>query len=603
MPGLCGVVSAGDGGGPLVGSMAAAMCHYDWHVRETAVAGPLALARVSIAEAAGAAPPQAAWFADDGSFAVGFDGELHAAGDAPAEWDSTPARRLLEGIRGAGPSALAGFHGCFAAAIWNRSARELSLANDRFGMRPMYWTQVGSDLLFAAEVEALFASPGVSRAFSPEGVGQFFSFGHFLGDATLYAGVRALPPGAWLTWNADTRRVTVGRYDELPASSGPRSDAEWLDAISSRFRQSVAQCCRGDRMGLSLSGGLDARTILGAAPREVPLTCVSLGVPGGIDHRAASRLAALAGRAHHAHVLDGDFLARFEPLFRQTVKLTYGHYVDQGIVLSALPAYRALGIRTLLRGHAGELMHMRKAYAFSLDDEALRATSPAAVRSWLWDHLSGYMIGAADQTLWSGGAAAGPPEAARASLERDFADAGGEAAPLQSVWRLFVEQRLRRETAVSMHLFRSFVEVRLPYLEPALVATIFAAPVALKLSDAIQVHILRACHPEFLHVVNANTGAPMAAGRLRTRLAHLKLRALSKLRVPGYQPYERLGLWLARELQPLLRRALLSDAFLDQKIFERDGVVSMLEQHARRDRNHTFLLMAMLVFALGHCEQ
>ena len=95
----------------------------------------------------------------------------------------------------------------------------------------------------------------------------------------------------------------------------------------------------------------------------------------------------------------------------------------------------------------------------------------------------------------------------------------------------------------------------------------------------------------------------MGASALRTRLSHFKLRAFSKLRVPGYQPYERLGLWFARELQPFVRRTLLSDGFLSQGVFEPSGVERVIEQHARRERNHTFLLAAMLVFALGHCER
>lgn len=601
MPGVCGVVTVAGDPGPLLASMTAAMCHYDWHVVQTSVSAGFGVARVGGTRTM--AGPEDGWVASASGRVAACDGELHALGAEAAEWEASPAGRVLGLVTSGGRAALNHVHGCFTAAIWDAGTGELVLANDRFGMRPLYWTVARGQLLFASEVTALLAHADVSRSLSTVGLAEFFSFGHFLGDTTLYESIHALPPAAWLTWNRSTGQVTVTRYDTPPVATPSRTTAGWLEAIEAHFTRSVATSCRGDALGLSLSGGLDARTILGVAPPDVPLTCVSLGVRGGIDHRAASRLADLARRPHHAHLLDGDFLGQFETLFRQTVRLTYGHYLDQGIVLSTLPAYRNLGVRTLLRGHAGELMHMRKAYAFSLDAEALALSSRPEVSDWLWTHLSGYMIGAVDEALWAGGRAVEFRDAARASLDRRLADVHEAGPPLQAVWRLFVEDRLRRETSVSMHLFRSFVEVRLPYLDPELVATLLAAPVELKLGDAIQTHILRTHMPSFLRVVNANTGAPMGASAFRLRLSNVGLRALSKLRVPGYQPYERLGLWLARDLQPLVRRTLLSDRFLSQGVFAPDRVRQLIDQHSSRKRNHTFLLMAMLVFALGHCER
>ena len=77
-----------------------------------------------------------------------------------------------------------------------------------------------------------------------------------------------------------------------------------------------------------------------------------------------------------------------------------GSTSTRGSCSSTLPAYRDLGISTLLRGHAGELLHMRKAYAFSLDDAALSARDESALDAWLWPHLSDYMVGAVDGPLF-----------------------------------------------------------------------------------------------------------------------------------------------------------------------------------------------------------
>src|SRR4029079_6143573 len=98
--------------------------------------------------------------------------------------------------------------------------------------------------------------------------------------------------------------------------------------------------------GLWLSGGLDARTILAAVPSQVSLTTVSLGMPGSMDHDAAAVLSAIANRPPHQHMVDQAFLATFEESLRQMVRLTDGHYLDQGIVMTTLPLYRELGIKT-----------------------------------------------------------------------------------------------------------------------------------------------------------------------------------------------------------------------------------------------------------------
>src|SRR5690606_8974153 len=102
----------------------------------------------------------------------------------------------------------------------------------------------------------------------------------------------------------------------------------------------------------------------------------------------------------------------------------------------------------------------------------------------------------------------------------------------------------------------------------------------------------------FLRVVNGNTGARMGAGPLRQKLAGLQFKVLAKLGVPGYQPYERLGLWLRRELAPTVRDILLSDACLDRGVFDPEGVRSVVDAH-NRGRNHTLLLMAMMIHELG----
>ena len=77
------------------------------------------------------------------------------------------------------------------------------------------------------------------------------------------------------------------------------------------------------------------------------------------------------------------------------------------------------------------------------------------------------------------------------------------------------------------------------------------------------------------------------------------MRVFAKLGVPGYQPYERLGLWLRRELDGLVRRLLLDQQCLERGVFNPDVVRRVIENHRQKKANHTYLMLAMMIFEAG----
>jgi asparagine synthase (glutamine-hydrolysing) len=514
------------------------------------------------------------------------------------------AELLLHGLQEEGPDFLRGLEGCFAAAVWDGEAYALTLANDCFGMRPLYYAHLPGRFLFGSEVKALLADPELSRSIDPRGLAQFFTFGHYLGEETSLAAVRLLPAAAVLTYDAEADRVRLHRYARVGESwrLDGASRAAALDRIDAAFKRSVDRCTEScAKLGLSLSGGLDARTLIGATERGRPVTTMCLGMEGSMDVRAAARLAELVDRPHHTHTLDTKFLDRFEDHMRHMVHLTDGQYLCQCIVMPTLPLYRELGIEVLLRGHAGELMHMGKAYNFSLDRQALSLTGPV-LEDWLWRRLQAYMLDGVEGDLFVPAYQRDLGRLARESLRDCLRESEGVEPPVHRIWHLFISQRLRRETALSMVEFGSVVETRLPYIDTGLLDALMAAPPELKLGDAIQSYILRQRMPSFLEVINANTGARMGAGQLVKAFARLRMKVLGKLGVKGYQPYERLGLWLRRELRPLVERILLDDRCLARGVFNPAVVHCVVANHMAKRRNHTYLLLAMMIFELGQRE-
>ena len=612
MPGIFGVswqTEPPSGFAPLVDGMAASMRHYPWYeetryVDETA---GLALGRIAL----GFVHPesQPAMNEDQSVFAI-LDGEILDFDEQKVKLERAghnfqsagPAELVARGYQAAGAEFFAGLHGKFVAALWDARHRRLLLVNDRFGMRPVYYASLGGRLLFASEIKALLCDSELSTRPNLSGIAQFFTYGQLLGEDTFYEAIRLLPPATCLIYDQLEGRSTLRPYWRLEEQGTHpfASRSEALERIVSGFEQSVERCSRGaQRLGLSLSGGLDARTILGTMSPNRQLTTLSMGMTGSMDLHCAAQMAALTGREHHDVVLDERFLSCFEKHLHDMVRLTDGHYLSQCIVMPTLPVYRELGIEVLLRGHAGELMHMTKAYNFSVDRTAISGASDDAIEGWLLQHLQAYMLEGVGAKLFERAHREQIEQSAQESLQSCLRPFRGTTPPVQQIGKLFVTMRSRRETAMSLVKFGSLVETRLPYLDNEVIDTVLAAPIDLRMDEEIQVEILRRHSPSLLRVLNVNTGARMRAGTLARRFGKFRQKVMAKLGVKGYQPYERLGLWLRRELRPLVAKVLLDSRCMDRGIFAPQAVRDVIERHNSRRANHTYLILAMMIFETG----
>jgi asparagine synthase (glutamine-hydrolysing) len=509
---------------------------------------------------------------------------------------------LEAGLRAQGAGFLRKVRGSFAAALWNETQRKLTLVSDAFGSQPLYVADLGERIAFGSSLSAVVSAAGLGNEIDPVGLSQFFTFGQYLEDNTSHSAIRVLPAATVFSWSPCQQRAHEEVYWQ-PGSAAVsyRSTSDALEQVDLSFAESVRRASSGSgKLGLSLSGGLDSRTILAAIDhRSVSLQSVCSAIEGSIDQRCATEIARLVGCRHYGHCLDRDFLASFGHHLRNMVRLTDGQYLSQCIVMPTLPVYRDLGIDVLMRGHGGELMHMNKAYNFSVDREAMAIRSDEELEAWLWKKLQAHMLQGVGRPLFLRRIECDVAGFARQSLRAALDKAGHLETPLQKIQYLFVSQRMRRETPLSMKKFASVTEPRMPYYDADLVDALLAAPADLKLGETAQYHILRKRRPEFLKVTNANTGAPMGAGPLRRCVAGFRRRVFAKLGVRGYQPYERLGLWLRNELQSEIRSVLLSDQCADRGVFDPNTVRHVFKQHSSGQANHTFLLMALTIFEVG----
>ena len=194
-----------------------------------------------------------------------WDGRLdeHAAlGIERGTPASTDADVVLGAYRSSGEAAVARMVGDFAFALWDERTRTLVCVRDAIGVKPFYYHWDGRRLLFASEVNALFADPTVSRGLDEATIADFLVMGFRDSSATFFADVRQLPPGHFLRLRA--QRLEVVRY-WMPEQRGEtryRREEDYLDHFAAVFREAVRCRLTGAApVGLLLSGGIDSTSV------------------------------------------------------------------------------------------------------------------------------------------------------------------------------------------------------------------------------------------------------------------------------------------------------------------------------------------------------
>jgi asparagine synthase (glutamine-hydrolysing) len=159
-------------------------------------------------------------------------------------------------------ACFARLRGMFAVALWSKSARRLVLARDRMGIKPLYFTKYGEDVLFGSELKAILIHPEVERRLSMEGLDCYLSLNYVPSPYTLIQGIEKLPPGHWMEWRDG--RIAKHPYWQIPEiAPKPMGLEEAKSRLDFLLNQSAREHLLSDvPTSVWLSGGLDSSTIL-----------------------------------------------------------------------------------------------------------------------------------------------------------------------------------------------------------------------------------------------------------------------------------------------------------------------------------------------------
>lgn len=291
---MCGIAGIVTAGGPpprpeLVERMLSRMPHRGpdgsgTYRDERAVLGHV---RLAIIDLAGGAQPMGT---PDGSTWITFNGEIFNYLELRAELEALGHRFrtqsdtevILHAWRHWGEEAFSRFNGQWALAIWEAHERRLVLSRDRLGVRPLYLTRLGDQVLFASEVKALFAVPGVPRRFDRVGLAEAMTLWSAVAPRTVFAGVQQVPPGHVVVVEAGAQRVRSYWHPAFPerGQEQPQDLDQNVSAVRDRVVEAVRmRFLRSDvPVGAYLSGGIDSAITAAVIQRytDVPLTTFSL---------------------------------------------------------------------------------------------------------------------------------------------------------------------------------------------------------------------------------------------------------------------------------------------------------------------------------------
>ncbi len=235
---------------------------------------------------------------DARSVAITYNGEIYNFRELRKELEAEGARFrghsdtevLLQLYLRDGDAMLERLNGIFAFAIWDGRRRDLLLARDHLGVKPLYWTRTPRGLLFASELKALLQAPDVDRSLDVRAVDYHLHYLWSPSPHTLLRSVEKLEPGCAM-------RVREGRVDrhwrywDLPYDQPVLGIGE--DEAVERVREQIALAVRRQMVadvpvGAFLSGGLDSSSVVAFARQaagDAPLRCFTIGFRDEVARR------------------------------------------------------------------------------------------------------------------------------------------------------------------------------------------------------------------------------------------------------------------------------------------------------------------------------
>jgi asparagine synthase (glutamine-hydrolysing) len=259
---------------------------------------------------------------EDGTIQIVFNGEIYNFQELRKELiqrghhfaTSSDTETIVHAYEEYGEACVERFRGMFAFAIWDSNRERLFLGRDRFGKKPLFIHEWNGEILFASEIKSLLACPGISAEVDHNAVWDYLAYRYVPGPATLFAGIRKLPPGTVAVW--EKGKLREHRY-YTPPDGEPWNGGEPPADPVGRFLELLDESVRIRMVsdvpfGAFLSGGIDSSAVVGLMARHSSLPVKTFSVGFGESRYNELGYAAVIARQfeteHHELTISQDHL-------------------------------------------------------------------------------------------------------------------------------------------------------------------------------------------------------------------------------------------------------------------------------------------------------
>ena len=203
---------------------------------------------------------------EDKSLVLTFNGEIYNYKDLRKEliakghkfYTDTDSEVLVHGFEEWKEDMLPKLRGMFGFAIYNTKDNSLFIARDFFGIKPMHYTQIGNDFVYASEIKSILEYPKFEKKFNRKALDSYLSFQYAVPPETFFEGVYCLMPGHYL-WYKDGEVETTRYFEARFNPDEEMTEEEAVDRIEKVFENSVnAHKIADVEVGCFLSSGVDS---------------------------------------------------------------------------------------------------------------------------------------------------------------------------------------------------------------------------------------------------------------------------------------------------------------------------------------------------------
>lgn len=291
--------------------------------------------RLSIIDLDGGAQPMSN---EDGTLQIVFNGEIYNFVELRKELEAfghTFATRsdtevIVHAYEQWGVDCVKRLNGMFAFAIWDRKTRELFLARDHLGIKPLYYVQIENRLLFASEIKALMQDPSCPRDIDLGALAELFTFRYVPAPKTLFKGIHKLPPGHFM--RATKAEIRIERFwNWVPQLRKKWHEDDLIEEYQDLVESAIRLQLRSDvPVGLFLSSGIDSGALLAIMSKYSmgPVEAFTIGFEKGektSEVEDASETARRFGANHRYMIVSSQDYQNYYERYMSDLEEPVGH--------------------------------------------------------------------------------------------------------------------------------------------------------------------------------------------------------------------------------------------------------------------------------------